>query len=211
MEYSCYCCQDDEAMTVFAFAFAKKDDLILVNFFYFTCIDGNLEEDILSFIIKKSDLEINTNLYIFYNLSIILTENISNLVYRKKSLFLAMPQDSWGILCRKHCIVKGFSDEYDYNFGFIEHPSDKFNSFENKKETANNKYSIKYYKSVYERSFNASNYINLYITQEIKKIEKELVNIDYEVQKDIMMCNANIMKEVLPEDIVDKIKLIICL
>jgi hypothetical protein len=206
MEFSCYYNEDLEKMTTFAFAFAKKDDIIFVEFFKFSSIDGNLDEDICSFFINKSNLQNNTNLNDFYKLSLILTENPSKLFYQGKCLFVSCSHHSWGICCKKHCMEKGFTDEYDYNFGFTEHPSDKFDRFQKGKGMTYNKHSISYYKTVYEGTFDSENYIDMYIVQEIDKIEKELFNIDVCVQIDIMRCNANILKEVLPQDLVDNIK-----
>jgi len=238
-------------MTGFAFAFAKKDDLIFVEFFYYAVADDELKEDTDSFIINKSDLQNDTNLNNFYKLSLILTENPSKLLYKERSYLeksISFPHQlcGWGIRCKKHCVEEegeGFTDEYDYNFHFREYPSDQFDKFQKAKDKTYNKNSISrykavyeetfkavyeerlyeervydiaydndyisYYKAIYEGTFDSGNYIDMYIVQEIDKIEKELFNIDVCVQKDIMLCNANILKEVLPEDIVGNIKSII--
>lgn len=211
MKFSCYCHDDDDAMNIFVFAFAKQDDMIVTEVFYFSYLDGNLEEDRCKFFVTSDELKTLSQLNNFYNLSLVLTENPNKLVYHEENLSNEFCDHMWGISCRKHCVGKCFTDEYHNEYGFSEHPAVMFDKINKKKGIQYNKYSIRYYTSVYENTFNWENYMNIYINQEINKIAKELMLVEDDVDKDVMRCNTDILNEVLPEDIVNNIRSILVL
>lgn len=213
MEYSCYSHDDKEEMTTFAFAFAKQNDIIIVELSYMTYINGNLEEDKCSFFMNKSDMKKFKNLNNFYNLSLLLAEDVSKLVYQKISSEESEEYSytCWGISCRHYCSDNGFVDKYEYNHLYSEHPSMIFRRINDKIKLKYNKKAIKHYKEIYENTFDSEKYVNIYIDQEINKISKELTSIHRDVHKDIMRCNSKILHEVLPEDIVYTINSILSL
>lgn len=211
MEFSCYYHDDEEEMNVFAFVFAKQNDIIIVELSYITYINGNLEEDKCTFFMNKSDMKKLKNLNNFYNLSLLLTEDVSKLVCREISSE-EYSYTCWGISCRQYCSNKGFVDKYEYNYSYSEHPSMIFRGINDKIILKRpNKKTIKYYQERYEDTFDSEKYMNIYIDQEINKISKELSSIQKDVHKDIMRCNSKILQEVLPEDIVYTINSILVL
>jgi len=207
MEFSCY--YHEEELNSFAFAFAKQNDIIIVELSYITYINGDLEEDKCTFFMNKSDMEKFKNLNNFYNLSLLLTEDVSKLVYQISSEEYSYT--SWGISCRHYCGNKGFVDKYEYNHLYSEHPSLIFRRIKDKIVLKYNKKAIKYYKEIYENTFDSEKYMNIYIVQEIDKISNELSSIHKDVHKDIMRCNSKILHEVLPVDIVYTINSILAL
>lgn len=208
MKFSCYCHQDDESMYTIVFSFAEYQNIIYVEMIHLSYALGNLEEETCKFFLNKDELQLITKLYEFYQLSLHLTKNNKNLVYND-SVY-----NTWGIRCRKHRVGKCFTDEYYDNYGFSEHPSVIFDKILKKKKSSlfkYNQYSIKYYKEIYDKdkAFQSYNYLDLYYNYEMNKIEKELGLLEEEVHKEIMQSNVNIIREVLPEDIVDNIKFIL--
>ena len=209
MEFTCYYLEneDDQMVYTVAFAFMRLDDIIFVDVFFITYINGEFEENICKFYMNCIDIAKHEMLFNFYKLSLILTENSKKLVYKNdvKDFFIDF---NWRIKCRQHYGGNCFSDKYEYNFGYIIHPIIhpyyKLEHIYNKKNKEINENAIKYYK-IYENLLSKVNCINLYINGEIEKIDKELINVEKNVCKDVLYQNANILNEVLPSDIVNSI------
>lgn len=211
MQFSCYCQEDEKTMSTISFAFAKQNDMILVELFFFSCFDGNLDEDTCKFVMNIAELKKLPKLNDFYNVSLLVTENLQKLTYHEEGIYV-LPEHSWGISHRKHIIGNSFTDDYYNNYGFSEHPSVTFNNILKMSGIHKyNNYCIKYYTRVYENTLKAGNYTSLYIDYEINKIAKEIGIIEKDVQNDIMCSNADILTEILPADIVHNIKSILVL
>lgn len=207
MKFSCYCHQDDESMYTIVFSFAEYQNIIFVEMIHLSYALGNLEEETCKFFVEKEELQFIPKLHEFYQLSLLLTKNNTKLVYND-SVY-----NTWGITCRKHRVCKCFTDEYYDNYGFSEHPSVIFEKISKKKKCLlkYNRYSIQYYKEIYDKDmvFNNHNYLDMYYDYEMNKIEKELGLLERDVHNEIMRSNVNIIREVLPEDIVGNIKFIL--
>ena len=205
MKFSCYCHQNDDSMITLVFSFAKHNDIVYVEMTYLSYEDGNLMEDLCKFFVNEKQLQYIQKLNQFYQLSLHLSES-NKLIYCDND-------NTWRIRCRKHLVGKCFTDYYNEYYGFCEHPSVIFDKILKKKKPIfkYNKYSIKYYKDIYEKSFRYdNNYLDIYYKYEISKIEKELGLIEETVEKEIMINNIDIIREVLPDDIVYQIKSLLC-
>ena len=210
MQFSCYCQENEKTMENYIYSFAKCDNIVTVEILFFSYLNGDLYEDNCKFFIDADKLQKLKNLYQIYLLSLELTESLDRLVFNDDSLY-GYTDHQWGIKCRKHYIDKGFSKKYYSNYGFSQHPCIIFDKI--KKDynfiSKYNKYSIRYYKKKYEKSFNPFQYMDLFINQEINNIASDLNLIEDDVQKHIMRRNVEIVREVLPDDIVETIKSIV--
>ena len=206
MEYSCYGFRtENEDQT---FIFTKYQELLNIDFVIFILNDINDEifEDKINFFIMFSDLTQFPRLNEYYKMSIILTKNKHKLVYNKYAVY---PDYNWRILSRFN-IDNHFTETYDYHSGFFEHPGVKFDKIkrEGNIHILRNKlniYSIQHYIRKYETKMSIKPG-ELYIAQELDKIEKDITIIEQEIVVNLINENIKIIGEALPNDITDVIE-----
>lgn len=207
MKFSCYCHDNPKNMKMLIYSFAKDKETLVIEMFYISYMDGNLEEDKLRVYLDIDDLMYYPHLKDFYHLSLLLTENPNKLTYNDNG-FYGFSDHTWGVNCRKYVVGKGFTDDFSCNYGFSEHPSVMFNkiSKQNKSFIKYNKFCLRYYKDIYQNVLNSRTYLKIFLDAEIKKIDQELTEFDNRIHQTVMKYNIDIIHEVLPSDLVNYIE-----
>jgi hypothetical protein len=189
MEYSCYYYHSNDKTNIIIFV--KKDDLIEVMFInYYTyeykyeVQDDNNDDNFsrkFNMIVTFEQLKDLKNLYNYYQLSLLLTENINCLKYVKNinSDFM----DGWAISSKKNWKGLYFTENYNHiSHIFKNIPKEPIIEDINFNETV-----INYYTNTYENKSYidlSTFYMSKFMTEEEKKIEKELIKIEHCVSKE---------------------------
>jgi hypothetical protein len=189
MEYSCYYYHSNDKTNIIIFV--KKGDLIEVRFLnYYTYEDEYSDNDDndddnfsreFNMILTFEQLKELKCLYNYYQLSLLLTENINCLKYVKNinSDFMY----GWAISSKKNWKGLYFTENYNHiSHIFKNIPKEPIIDDINFNNTV-----INYYTNTYEnKSFIdlSTFYMSKFITQEEKKIEKDLIQIEHCVAKE---------------------------
>ena len=189
MEYSCYYYHSNYRTCITVFV--KKDDLVEVRFLnYYTFedeyedyddnSDDNFSRD-FKMIVTFEQLKELKSLYNYYQLSLLLTENINTLKYVKniKSDYM----DGWAISSIKNWKGLYFTENYNQaSYIFKNIPKEPIIDDINFNDTV-----INYYTNTYETKSlldTSTHYMSKFMTEEEKKIEKELIQIEHCVSKE---------------------------
>jgi len=218
MEYSCYYFHSNDETNIIIFV--KKADLIEVMFInYYTYEDeypfnDDNEDDNCSrkfnMILTSEQLKELKCLYNYYQLSLLLTENINCLKYVKNinSDFM----DGWAISSKKNWKGEYFTENYNHISHIFKYlPKEPIIADINFNDAVINYYTNKYENKSYidESTF----YMSKFITLEEKKIEKELIQIEHYVAKEnIKVILSSRVKQFINDDTYKIIlyKLLIC-
>jgi hypothetical protein len=189
MEYSCYYYHSNDKTNIIIFV--KKDDLIEVMFInYYTyeykyeVQDDNNDDNFsrkFNMIVTFEQLKDLKNLYNYYQLSLLLTENINCLKYVKNinSDFM----DGWAISSKKNWKGLYFTENYNHiSHIFKNIPKEPIIEDINFNETV-----INYYTNTFENKSYidlSTFYMSKFMTEEEKEIEKELIKIEHCVSKE---------------------------
>jgi len=206
MEYSCYYYHSNYRTTITVFV--KKDDLIEVRFLnYYTFEDeyedydddndDNFSRD-FKMIVTFEQLKELKSLYNYYQLSLLLTENINTLKYVKniKSDYM----DGWAISSIKNWKGLYFTENYNQaSYIFKNIPTEPIIDDINFNDTV-----INYYTNTYEtQSFldTSTHYMSKFMTEEEKKIEKDLIQLEHHVAKEkIKVILSSRVKQFINDD-----------
>lgn len=192
MEYSVYYYHSNNDTKTFAFI--KKDNLIKVVIgrlldYLSHRVDATFDN--FEFVITMDKLKSYKNLYLYYMLSLLLTEDVNKLTYCEEGAGMAFPQNVWCISCKKDWKGLYFTKNFTYCYGFEFCPE----LFE---MTERNKMILKYYENVFdvEDEEIKADYVSLFIDEEIVKIEKELLNIEKEIynKKKMRLFSSKLIK-----------------
>ena len=184
MEYSCYYYHSNDITDIIAFV--KKDDMIDVKFLSYDTYQQNYDDEYddddferdFGMIINYEQLKELKSLYVYYQLSLMLTENTKKLKYAKGELI-----NGWAISANQNWKGLYFTEKYE----------NKCYVFDNKpieiiiKNVNINNTVINYYTNKYETKNElkkSTSYMIKFIAQEEQKIEKELIQIEHLVAKD---------------------------
>jgi len=207
MEYSCYYYHSNDRTKITVFV--KKNDLIEVRFLnYYTFEDeydddyDNNDDDNFSrdfkMIVTFEQLKELKTLYNYYQLSLLLTENINSLKYVRNinSDFM----DGWAISSIKNWKGLYFTENYNpASYIFKNIPKEPIIEDINFNDTV-----INYYTNTYETEsfFNLSTYyMSKFMTEEEKKIEKYLIQIEHFVAKEkIKVILSSRVKQFINDD-----------
>lgn len=206
MEITCYYYHADTISK--AFAFIKEDDRIYVDVVYLRRKSSGLHLNKCDFVIPFDDLYQYKKLSEYYELSLILTEDKTQLIYKEEGDFMGFESHKWCIPCKRNWMGVVYSDHYTCNFGFVHYPE---NPTKIQHEEINSM-KIEYYRDVLEKEEQKDNVNNLalYVKQEIVKITFQLEAIENQVQNDQDLINkVYVLDNILPKDILTKILLII--
>jgi len=186
----------------------KKDDLVEVRFLnYYTFedeyedyddnSDDNFSRD-FKMIVTFEQLKELKSLYNYYQLSLLLTEDINSLKYIKniKSDYM----DGWAISSMKNWKGLYFTENYNQaSYIFKNIPTAPIIEDINFNDTV-----INYYTNTYETKslFDESKYyMSKFITEEEKKIEKDLIQIEHCVAKEnIKVILSSRVKQFINDD-----------
>ena len=194
MEYSCYYYHSNDRTKITVFV--KKDDLIEIRFLnYYTyedeydeIYDDNDDNNYDNFsrefnmIVTFEQLKELKSLYNYYKLSLLLTENINSVKYVKN--INSDHMDGWAIMSiKKNWKGLYFTENYNpISYIFKNIPTKPVIEDINFNDTV-----INYYTNTYETKsfFDLSTYyMSKFMTEEEKKIEKELIQIEHFVAKE---------------------------
>jgi len=218
MEYSCYYFHSNDETNIIIFV--KKADLIEVMFInYYTYEDeypfnDDNEDDNCSrkfnMILTSEQLKELKCLYNYYQLSLLLTENINCLKYVKNinSDFM----DGWAISSKKNWKGEYFTENYNHISHIFKYlPKEPIIADINFNDAVINYYTNKYENKSYIDV--STFYMSKFITLEEKKIEKELIQIEHYVAKEnIKVILSSRVKQFINDDTYKIIlyKLLIC-
>jgi len=206
MEYSCYYDHTNDRTSITVFV--KKDDLVEVRFKnYHTFEDEDEYEDYhdnnndnfsreFKMIVTFEQLKELKSLYNYYQLSLLLTENINTLKNIKSDDYM----DGWAISSMKNWKGSYFTEKYDpTSYIFKNIPKEPLID-----DIIINDTSINYYINTYEtQSFldESTYYMSKFMTEEEKKIEKELIQLEHHVSKEkIKEILSSRVKQFINED-----------
>jgi len=207
MKYSCYYYHSNDIADIIIFV--KKDDLIKVRYIkYYTyedeyIVDDNNSDDNFSrafnMIVTFKQLKELKCLYNYYQLSLLLTENINCLKYVKKDINSDF-MDGWAISSKKNWKGSYFTENYNpVSYIFKNMPKEPIIEDINFNDAA-----IIYYTNTYETKsfFDLSTfYMSKFITEEEKKIKKELIQIEHRVANDkITLILSSRVKQFINDD-----------
>jgi len=176
------------------YAFIKEDNLLQV-------VIGHLQ-DYLSdyadvsferyeFVITMEKLKSYKKLYLYYMLSLLLTEDVNKLTYREEGAWNDFTQNVWCISCKKNWKGMYFTKSFSYSYGFEMYPK----SIEIAEQ---NEIVIKFYEEVFNIADQEIDvdYVSLFIDEEILKIEKELLNIEKDIynKKKMRLFSSKLIK-----------------
>lgn len=206
MEITCYYYHGNTVSK--AFAFIKQYDNIYVDVVYLERKSSGLHLKKCDFVIAFDDLKQYKKLSEYYQLSLILTEKNTQLVYKKEGDFMGFESHKWCIPCKRNWMGVVYSDSYICNYGFAHYPENPTNIYH--KDI--NSIKIEYYRNVLEKEEQKDNvnYLALYVEQEIVKIAFQLEAVESQVKNDEDLINkVFVLDNILPEDILIKILSII--
>jgi len=184
MEYSCYYYHSNDITDIIAFV--KKDDMIDVKFLSYDTYQQNYDDEYddddyerdFGMIINYEQLKELKSLYVYYQLSLMLTENTKKLKYAKGKLI-----NGWAISANQNWKGQYFTEKYEKKcYVFDNKPIEIIIKNVNINNTVINYYTNKYEtKNELKKS---TSYMIKFIAQEEQKIEKELIQIEHLVAKD---------------------------
>ena len=192
MEYSVYYYHSNNDTKTFAFI--KQNNLIQVIIghlqnYLSDYVDATFEKYV--FVITMDRLISYKKLYIYYILSLLLTQNVKKLTYCEEGAWMGFEQNIWCISCKINWKGLHFTENIVFSYGFEFYP--KYIEI-----TEHNEMVIKYYEEVIDIEVEEIDidFISLFIDKEIVKIEKELLGIEKEVytHKKLVLFSSKLIK-----------------
>jgi hypothetical protein len=192
MEYSVYYYHSNNDTKTYAFI--KQDNLLQIVIGHLQdylndYVDATFEK--YEFVITMDRLMSYKKLYVYYMLSLLLTENVNKLTYCQDGAWMDFTQNVWCISCKKDWKGMYFTKNFSYSYGFEDYPKSI-------KITEHNEMVIRYYEEVIDIELTVINidYLSEYVDEEIQKIEKELLKIEKEVynQKKLILFSSKLIK-----------------
>jgi hypothetical protein len=193
MEISCYGNESCEKASIFIFIKINNQINIKINFlqnnYYLNTIeDYQVYSYDLEFVIDINTLKNYKNLYQYYLISLLLTENIYKLFYSEYGDLLGY-NNKWCISCKK-IWSNYFTEIFEYNYGLNIYPLDNYIEIKD-----NNEEMIIFYEENIENIEN-KNYLSYLIEIEIENIEKELFSIEKNIykRKNLLLFSSKLKK-----------------
>jgi hypothetical protein len=192
MEYSVYYYHSNNDTKTFAFI--KHNNLIQVIIghlqdYLSDYVDATFEKYV--FVISMDRLMSYKKLYVYYILSLLLTQNVNKLTYCEEGAWMGFEQNIWCISCKINWKGLYFTKNISFSYGFEIYPK----SIE---IAEHNEMVLQYFEEVINIAEEEPNmdFISRFIDTEIEKIEKELLNIEKEVytHKKLVLFSSKLIK-----------------